>query len=162
MPDLNDVIVSGLADYFEKVCAMLHKWVEPLSEEQCWKNPFPYGNDIGHLVLHLTGNLNYYIGAQIAATGYIRNRDLEFTETTRPGKEQALRDFDRAIDLVSETIRKQTAEDWRKDYSALGVTSNNRFAIVLDCAAHADHHVGQIINLSRELTSGQSSRAASS
>jgi hypothetical protein len=99
MADLNDTVTSGLADYFEKVCAKLHKWVEPLSEEQFWTNPFPYGNDIGHLVLHLTGNLNYYIGARIVETGYIRNRELEFTETARPGKEQTLRDFDRAIDM---------------------------------------------------------------
>ncbi len=161
MKDLNDTVASGLEDYFEKVCAKLHKWVEPLSEEQFWMNPFPYGNGIGHLVLHLTGNLNYYIGAQIAETGYIRNRELEFTETARPGKEQTLRDFDRAIDMVSETIRKQTAEDWSKDYSAVGVTSKNRFDIVLDCAAHADHHTGQIINLSRELTRGDAGRAAS-
>jgi hypothetical protein len=157
MADLNDTVTSGLADYFEKVCAKLHKWVEPLSEEQFWTNPFPYGNDIGHLVLHLTGNLNYYIGARIVETGYIRNRELEFTETARPGKEQTLRDFDRAIDMVSETIRKQAPDDWSKGYSAAGVTSKNQFAIVLDCAAHADHHTGQIINLSRELISGRAS-----
>ena len=28
----------------------------------------------------------------------------------------------------------------------------NRFAMFLDCAAHIDHHVGQIIYLSKELT----------
>src|SRR5450432_4501626 len=111
MADLNDVVVSGLADYFEKVCAMLHKWVEPLSEEQFWKNPFPYGNDIGHLVLHLSGNLNYYIGAQIAATGYVRDRPREFTDTSRPSKRQVLDDFDAVIAMVMDTVRKQSAED---------------------------------------------------
>ena len=47
-----------------------------LSEEQFWRNPFPYGNDIGHLVLHLTGNLNYYIGA--------KNRRLRVCARSRP------------------------------------------------------------------------------
>lgn len=142
--------------------AKLHKWVDPLPEEQFWKNPFSYGNDIGHLILHLTGNLNYYLGARLAASGYVRDRDREFADTARPSKQQVLQNFDRAITLAAETARQQSAEDWSREYSAERSTSTNRFAIVLDCAAHADHHVGQIINLSRELMNGRDSRATSS
>jgi uncharacterized damage-inducible protein DinB len=152
MADLCATLNAGLANYFEKVGAKLHKWVDPLSNEQFWRNPWAYGNDIGHLVLHLTGNLNYYIGAQIAKTGYVRDRHREFTETQRPSKDQVLQQFDRAIALVAATIREQSGEDWQADYSAERSIANNRFEIVLDCAAHADHHVGQIINLSRQLT----------
>ena len=61
--------------------------------------------------------------------------------------------------FFAETVRKQSAEDWTKEYSAEGVTAKNRFAIVLDCAAHADHHVGQIINLSRELSRESSAQS---
>jgi uncharacterized damage-inducible protein DinB len=152
MPDLSSTVGSGLANYFEKVAAKIHKWVDPLSSEQFWRNPFPYGNDIGHLVLHLTGNLNYYIGTQIAGTGYVRDRDHEFTEKNRPAKEEMLAAFDCAVALINATIRQQSAEDWTTAYSAERSTAKDRFSIVLDCAAHADHHAGQIINLSRELT----------
>ena len=62
----------------------VHELVSPLSSEQIWQRPFPYGNSIGNLILHLTGNLNYYIGAQIAGTGYIRQRDLEFSDGGKP------------------------------------------------------------------------------
>ena len=55
--------------------------------------PFPFGNSFGHLVLHLTGNLNYYIGTQIAGTGYVRDRDREFTETQHLPKEEVLQRF---------------------------------------------------------------------
>jgi hypothetical protein len=113
-------------------------------------------------VLHLTGNLNYYIGAQVAGTGYVRNRDREFTEAERPAKDDVLRQFDRAISLVVATIRKHSADDWSADYAAERSVANDRFAIVLDCAAHADHHVGQIINLSRELACEAGTRAVSS
>jgi hypothetical protein len=160
MSDLSGTVRSGLANYFEKMAAKLHKWVDPLSHEQFWRNPYPYGNDIGHLVLHLTGNLSYYVGAQIAGTGYIRDRDREFTETARPAKQDVLRDFDRAIALVIDTIRKQSPEEWSADYSAERATAKNRFAMVLDCAAHIDHHVGQIIYLSKEMTREAESRAA--
>jgi uncharacterized damage-inducible protein DinB len=152
MADLCGTVNSGLAGYFETVAAKLHKWVDPLSDQQFWRNPFAYGNDIGHLVLHLTGNLNHYIGAHIAGTGYVRHRDVEFTQRECPKKEDVLREFDRAISMVTVTIRKQSAEDWSAEYSVEPSIANDRFEIVLDCAAHADHHVGQIINLSRELT----------
>jgi hypothetical protein len=162
MSDLCSTVGSGLENYFEKMSAKLHKWVDPLSHEQFWRNPYPYGNDIGHLVLHLTGNLNYYIGAQIAGSGYIRDRDREFSEPRRPAKQEVLQEFDRAISLVRKTIREQSAEQWAADYSAERSTAKNRFAMVLDCAAHIDHHVGQIIYLSKECAAEAGPRAVSS
>ncbi len=159
MSELANTVASELAAYFENIAAKLHKWVDPLSDQQFWRNPYPYGNGIGHLLLHLTGNLNYYIGAQIAATGYVRNRDREFTEADRPSKEEVVRKFDDAIKLVVDTIRKQSPENWSAAYSAERSKEKNRFAIVLSCAAHADHHIGQIIYLSTELTS-QAARKA--
>ena len=161
MTDLSSTIAPGLANYYEKTAAELHKWVEPLSTERFWRNPYPYGNSVGHLVLHLTGNLNYYIGGRIAETGYIRNRDREFTEQQRPAKEQVLREFDRTIALVVATIHKQSAEDWMAAYSAeREPEAKDRFTIFLRCAGHAYHHVGQIIYLCKELTREAAPRAA--
>jgi uncharacterized damage-inducible protein DinB len=152
MAELTDTIAGGLAAYYEHVAAGLHKWVDPLSNEQFWRNPYPYGNSIGHLVLHLTGNLNYYIGARVAETGYIRDRDREFKETQRPTKEQVLQAFDRTIAMVVATIRNQAAEDWGKAFTAeREPEAKDRFQIFVRCAGHAYHHVGQIIYLSREL-----------
>jgi uncharacterized damage-inducible protein DinB len=157
--ELANTVASEFAGYFESIGAKVHKWADPLSNEQFWRNPYSYGNSIGHLLLHLTGNLHYYIGAQIAGSGYVRDRDREFTEGDRPAKEQVLRDFDRAIQLVVDTIRKQSAENWSAAYSAERSKEKNRFAIILSCAAHADHHVGQIIYLSTELTAPASRKA---
>jgi hypothetical protein len=75
MQEVNETVVAGLAGYYEFVAAQLHKWVDPLSNEKFWRKPCPYGNSVGHLVLHVTGNLNYYIGARVAETGYVRDRD---------------------------------------------------------------------------------------
>ena len=111
MAELNETVADGLAAYYEYVAAQLHKSVDPLSNERFWRKPYPYGNSIGHLVLHLTGNLNYYIGARVAETGYVRDREREFTDKQPPSKEQALRALDRTIAMVVTTIRKQRAED---------------------------------------------------
>ena len=152
MAELNETVASGLAAYYEYVAEHLHKWVAPLANEQFWRKPYPYGNGVGHLVLHLTGNLNYYIGACVAETGYVRDRDREFTEKQPPHKDEALRAFDRTLAMVVETIRKQTAADWERTYTAeREPLAKDRFAIFVRCAGHAYHHVGQIVYLTKEL-----------
>ena len=76
MAELTKTVENGLAAYYEYIAMHLHKWVNPLSNEQFWRKPYPYGNSVGHLVLHLTGNLNYYIGARVAElrVSGVRNR----------------------------------------------------------------------------------------
>lgn len=153
MPELAQSVTSTLASYYEEVRDSIHKWVAPISTEQLWTNPHPYGNSIGHLLLHVTGNLNHYIGARIAGTGYVRNRPLEFSDTSKRPKEQVLVDFDRAIDMVASTIRKQSPEDLVTPYSdPTEPRSNTNFAVFVRMAAHAYHHTGQIIYLSKEVT----------
>jgi len=110
----------------------------------------PYGNSFGHLVLHLTGNLSYYIGAQIAKTGYVRDRAREFTEPNPPSKKEALKRLNDAVEMVIKTIRTQSPEDWAKPYSAVGTNSSNRLDMVVQCAAHMQHHIGQMIFLGYE------------
>jgi uncharacterized damage-inducible protein DinB len=153
MSDLPEVIAKDLADYYAMVREQTHHWVDPLTEEQLWRRPFAHGNSVGHLLLHMTGNLSYYVGAQVAETGYVRDRDREFTESEPKLKSEVLAAFDRTIHMVIESIQKQSADDWLKPYSALREPeAKERFAIFLRCAGHAYHHVGQLIYLSRELT----------
>lgn len=152
MAELNETVADGLAAYYEYVAAQVHRWVDPLSNELFWKRPYPYGNSIGHLVLHLTGNLNYYIGARVAETGYVRDREREFADQQPPSKEAALRALDRTIAMVVATIRKQTREDWAKAYNAEHEPeAKDRMQIFIRCAGHAYHHVGQMVYLRREL-----------
>ena len=151
----SDVVRVSLADYFRMVQTQIQKLVAPLSSDQLWRKPYSYGNSIGNLVLHLTGNLNYYIGAQIAGTGYIRHRDEEFTHGGK-SKADLMRDFDVATEMVLSTIARQTDADWVSPYSAVNEPeSENRFTAVFRCAGHAYHHVRQIIYLQRELLKDQ-------
>ncbi|HTZ95201.1 MAG TPA: DinB family protein [Terriglobales bacterium] len=150
MASLN-VIQSSFVEYFEvRVRTSVHELLEPLSTEQIWQRPFPYGNSIGNLIRHLTGNLNYYLGAQIAGTGYIRNRDQEFTDHGKP-KDQLLREFDEAIATAVRTVSAQSDRDWSAPYESERRDGSTRFAQILACAGHAYHHVGQIVYLQKEL-----------
>lgn len=152
MSDLAKTISLALASEYRLRGAELHRWVDPLSEEQFWKNPNAYGNSVGNLVLHLTGNLSYYVGTQIAGTGYVRNRHLEFAENGKPPKSEVLERFDGAIAMVALTIEKQEEADWSKEYTAeREPEAKDRFTILLRCATHLYHHLGQINLICREL-----------
>ena len=148
---LPDIVQSSLTDYFRMVQSEVHQLTAPLSTEQIWRKPYPYGNSIGNLILHLSGNFNYYIGTRLAGTEYVRHRPREFTDTGQP-KEDLIRDFDAATEIAVTTIARQSADDWTKPYAAENEPeSHDRFTMFFRCAAHAYHHVGQIIYLQREL-----------
>jgi len=159
MDGLKTILAGGLAQRFEELAARVREIAAPLSEEQFWKKPFAFGNSFGHLTLHVTGNLNYYIGAQMANTGYVRDRPREFTEGDRPAKEEVLARFAAAVELVVRTIRAQSESDWGITYTAKGEEdAENRLNIVLRCLTHLDHHVGQMQYLGFSATSGLSQR----
>jgi DinB superfamily len=151
MSDLNSTIASALTDRYVKNAARVRELASPLTNTQFWHKPYPYGNSFGHLVLHLTGNLNYYIGAQIAKTGYIRDRPREFNDHNPPSKDEALKRFDEAGEMVLETIHAQSPADWSAEYSGTGADARNRLEMILQCAAHIQHHIGQMIYLGYEL-----------
>ena len=130
--------------------ARIRELAAPLSNEQFWQKPYPYGNSFGHLVLHLTGNLNYYIGAQIANTGYVRDRPREFKDSNPPSKDEALQRLDDAVAMVQQTILAQSLEDWSTEYSGAGANAKNRLDMVAQCFAHMQHHIGQMIDISYE------------
>ena len=153
MDGLNTTIGNGFARRYEELAAKVNELAAPLSDEQFWTKPFAFGNSFGHLVLHLTGNLNYYIGAEIAGTGYVRDREREFTEAARPAKKEVMRRFDEAVGTVTRTARAQKKPDWTKAYTAMREEdADNRFNIFLRCASHLHHHVGQMMYLQKGLT----------
>ena len=150
MAGIDKTLAAVLTDRYAANAARVHDLAAPFTESEFWRKPFPFGNSFGHLILHLTGNLNYYVGAQIANTGYVRDRPREFNEPAPPPKEEALKHFDNAVAMVKETIRSQSPEDWSKQYSSVGATAQNRLDMILQCAAHMQHHIGQMIYLGYE------------
>ena len=151
MLELTGTIASVLTDRYSQNATRVQQLAAPLTDAQFWRKPFPYGNSFGHLVLHLTGNLNYYIGAQIAKTGYVRDRPREFNDPNPPSKDEALKRFDDAVKMVLKTLRSQSPQDWSAEYSGVGTDAKNRLEIAVICAAHIQHHIGQMIYLSYEL-----------
>lgn len=150
---LENTVSAGFAKAFIDFNRRVQTMADKLATEQFWSKPFPYGNSFGNLVLHIDGNLNYYLGAQILQTGYVRNRDLEFAPVDFGDKTATLKQLSDTVDMVVRSLAQQSESDWSKTYQAVGVDDiDNRFEMYLRCAAHFHHHIGQMTYIVKEWT----------
>lgn len=151
MTDPTPTITAALVHAFRDYRGRVHRLAEGVSDAQFWARPYPYGNSLGHLTLHLTGNLSFYVGRHMAGSGYVRDREREFHDPTPPSKAEALRRLDDAVDLVVATVERQAAADWSAPFDAPGADGiHDRFSMFLRAATHFHHHVGQMIYLAKE------------
>ena len=101
-------------------------------------------NSAGNLCLHLLGNLNHFIGATLGHSGYVRQRELEFSKKDIP-RTQLLFEIDEVTALVKETLQKLTPSDLEKQYPLLKheqVVSTEQ--MLLHLFSHLSYHLGQI------------------
>src|SRR5437667_3352064 len=108
--DLAPLARTALIGELEQLRDNIRELVQPLGEAQLWKKPIEPGNSIGHLILHLTGNLNHFVGAQLGKTGYVRDREKEFTDDKPPSKQQVLEGLDAVVAMFRRVVGSLTAE----------------------------------------------------
>src|SRR6185436_3001405 len=87
-------------------------------EKNLWVTDKSIANSAGNLCLHLVGNLNTYIGAEFGKTGYVRDRDLEFSQKDIP-KAQLVKMIDDTITAVATGLDKLKEDDLEKEYPLL-------------------------------------------
>jgi len=73
------IIIETLLKLFDRDLQRLEEEIYLYqSEEAIWRLDGEIKNTAGNLCLHLCGNLQHYIGANLGHTSYVRNRDNEF------------------------------------------------------------------------------------
>jgi len=113
-------------------------------ESNLWAIDRSVTNSAGNLCLHLTGNLNHFIGAEFGKTGFVRDRPLEFSDKDVPRK-ILIQKINETIDVVDLSLRKIPEEKLQEEYPVIVCTepmSTEYFLIHL--AAHLSYHLGQI------------------
>jgi uncharacterized damage-inducible protein DinB len=147
--DLGEGVRLALIGQLEGLRDALKASAEPLSEADFWRKPLEPGNSVGHLVLHLTGNLNHFVGAQLGGTGYVRDREREFTEGRPPRKAETLASLDAAVATFRRVVGGLSAE------ALLAPHPEARFGNVVNTLvhliAHFALHRGQVSYLVRLL-----------
>jgi uncharacterized damage-inducible protein DinB len=97
MDQLGKLTRESLAGELESLRDEVRKAADGLGDEQLWRKPLEPGNSVGHLILHLTGNLSHFVGAQLGGTGYVRDREREFTEGSPPTRAELFANLDAAV-----------------------------------------------------------------
>jgi Protein of unknown function (DUF1572) len=139
------MLIETLRALFLRDLAKLKKEIATYRDEDTlWRIEKSIANSGGNLCLHLIGNLNTYIGAEFANTGYIRQRDLEFSLKNIP-QQELLRRIEDTIIVVEKGLDNLKEEDLEKEYPLLVFaekTSTEYFLVHL--VAHLSYHLGQI------------------
>ncbi|WP_121356939.1 DinB family protein [Flavisolibacter nicotianae] len=114
------------------------------NEENIWKREGSIANSAGNLCLHLVGNLNTYIGKEIGKTGYVRNRDLEFSLKNVP-RAELLHKIDDTIRVVNAALHNLDESDLANEYPVLVFEEKTSTGyLLMHLATHLTYHLGQV------------------
>ena len=114
------------------------------NEKDLWLMAGEIPNSAGNLCLHLCGNLQHFIGAVLGNSGYIRQREAEFSTRDVPVNE-LLSLIDTTMEVVSKTLNNLDAEILVKDYPEKVFTSPMTIEyFLIHLASHLGYHLGQI------------------
>ncbi|GAA3772303.1 DinB family protein [Flavobacterium ginsengiterrae] len=113
-------------------------------ENQIWAVEKNISNSGGNLCLHLIGNINTYIGAEIGKTGYIRNRPLEFSLKDIP-RAELIQKIEDTILVVNNALDSLTEADLTAIYPQIVFEKEMTTGFFLvHLATHLGYHLGQI------------------
>lgn len=148
------MLIKTLKALFRRDLNKLRKEIELYQQEAAiWAVDKNIANSAGNLCLHLVGNLNTYIGAELGKSGYIRHRELEFSLKDIPTSE-LLKQIDETIQAVEKGLDKVTDKQLDEEYPLLVLAEKTSTAYFLvHLLAHLGYHLGQI-NYHRRLLDG--------
>jgi hypothetical protein len=143
---------SEIAGLYERdIRKLIEEIILFKSEENIWKTFGLIKNSGGNLALHIIGGLNYLIGATLSHTGYVRNRDQEFTDK---GIERKIivEQLEELIPMINKTVNPLTPEQMESSYPIFFDKENATNSYVLtQLLLHLNYHLGQVNYLRRGL-----------
>lgn len=139
------MISPTLQKLFARDLNKLHHEISAYTDEALlWKIVPGINNSAGNLALHLIGNLNTYIGADLGSSGYVRDRDAEFSLKDVP--RQALLNQIEQTKTTVRTILAQLSETQLAELHSIDTfpeRMTNEFFLT-HLATHLTYHLGQI------------------
>jgi Protein of unknown function (DUF1572) len=136
---------SNLFEIYERDLTSLRKEIDSYaSAGDLWKIDKQISNSAGNLCLHLIGNLNHFIGNVLGKSGYIRNREAEFSIKNVPAKELDLM-IENTIVMIREVFDKLNEHDLTQEFplEIMGKRASTEFWLI-HFACHINYHLGQI------------------
>lgn len=143
-------ILSGL---LVRELRTLQREVEAYPDEaSMWLRADGISNTGGQLAHHITGNLRHYIGTILGRTGYVRDRDAEFSrvDLTRAELLERIADAEREVTRTLADLPRASLE---AEYPiAVGGYRIGTAEFLVHLLAHLGYHLGQVDYHRRLLT----------
>ncbi|WP_281225251.1 DinB family protein [Flavobacterium aquiphilum] len=139
------MMIETLKEIFNRDLKKLKFEIESYqNEDKIWYIEKEIANSAGNLCLHLIGNLNTYIGAQIGNTNYIRNRELEFSNKNVP-KSALIIQIEETIQTINNSLNLMNDEDLKKEHSfSVFESKTSKGFLLTHLTTHLAYHLGQI------------------
>jgi hypothetical protein len=121
-------------------------------DQSVWKTVPGVTNSAGNLALHLAGNLQYYVGAVLGGTHYIRNREDEFSRRSGT-RDQLILEIQATMRTVRAVVPSLPPDTFGRVFpeKVLGRDlRTDRF--LLHLCTHAAYHLAQAGYLRRVVT----------
>src|SRR5207244_10417693 len=94
------MLATWIAAIMSRDLRALRREIEAYRDERdLWRGAPGISNCGGTLALHLAGNIQFFVGTVLGATGYVRDRDAEFGRRDVP-RTELLREIDAALAAV--------------------------------------------------------------
>lgn len=138
-----------LSNFFERDIRKLTEEINLFrNEDNLWKTIGSVKNTSGNLALHIIGGTHYLIGALLANSGYVRNRDEEFI-TTGIARKDIVSKLADLIPMINQTLG---TIDMDAQYPIMfdGGNRTNSY-VLIQLLAHLNYHLGQVNYLRRAL-----------
>ncbi len=138
-------MIHDLKNLLLRDLASLRREVEQYPDEAALWRPLPgITNPGGNLALHVAGNLRFFIGDQLGHSGYVRDREREFSIRDLP-REQLLKELDSAARAVDGVLGALDPAVLDQDFpSPMGGKRLLTRQVLLTLLAHLGYHLGQV------------------
>lgn len=141
------MVITTLKSIYKRDLEKLRQEIELYKDESAiWKVDGEITNCAGNLCLHLIGNLKAFIGAELGQSGYVRERDLEFS-TKGTLRVELLTMIDETLADVATGFDKVTPEQLEEDYPIVVFADKGKMTtgyFLIHLATHLNYHLGQI------------------
>jgi hypothetical protein len=146
------------AIYLREVATLQHELGLYPDDASVWKELPGLPNSAGNLILHLAGSLQHFFGATLGKTGYVRDRDAEFTKRG-VSRSDLNKELEAAKAGVLAGFTNLTEARLSQPFPAKFTdTEFTTQLTLLQFQSHLAYHLGQI-DYHRRITTGSSSSA---
>lgn len=125
------------------------------NERELWIIEKEINNSAGNLCLHLIGNLNHFIGATLGETGFIRDREIEFSAKNET-RQNLINEIEKTMETVKSSLNKLSNDNFDKNFPVEkhGKVVKMDF-MLLHLLTHFNYHLGQINYHRRLIQNGE-------